>query len=883
MEEIQCDLITITCKKGLLPSLKHSFRYVLTLKDCFSKYCWLFPLKSKEGTPIANILLKLFHEHGAPTYLHSDNGTEFVNRFVTDACSRFNVVVVHGRPYHPQSQGQVENLNRRVKNCLRHFLLQYPEDERCDVWPSIVKEIEYFLNHSWHHTVRSTPYSIFFGRFELRNVGKVPVQPEFMEEDFMYATDNDNDFEFNLHALQSVTVVSVPDYSMCNDQPRTLLACNRSHQEEQKRCTFEATEATIARNRRSQVKKIRARNFSVGDAVLFKNPTRSGIATTLNVEGCIEEKVGRDLYRVSYGDLHVTLFAAEMVPNTVSTGNSAIDVQRTTTWEPRIILDKICVYADMQRSLFSARRKYKQELHSINMERKIKDIGYNFTLGDDVDLTSLFYIALDCGFLSTVTEDDQWNKDLEKYSTSLLAFLQEKRFHYFLSGIYWWECFRCQTVHIVMQSVLEKAIPLFHYCSECVDDGKCTHACCKLWLRQACVHRGIDVQMPGSGNEDGLLLLATVATEENEKQHQCNASRIPSKRISKDATTSWPLPQPQKDNMLKASKCASSLKLRKTGFSPVAKCSSSVPLEDNEELKRLKRNLTFRKYVVQNLPMVQCGVFTSRVEKIVNQIGKCVSQWNTLDDDNKENLYLNTRYIIDTISMHKQTDAIKQVSSMPFMQNQGASHYCSVCALNNLVGKEITTAHEMNDVADNLWLNHFDYLGQSVTDNIQPHRDPNGFHTIDTMQQIAMKNGYCLWTLDKKIQSCKKLVPKSSPQLVHELLRCYKSPAKLLVHNKKVSHYAAINVYHRQNVWYFDSLKRQPITITADELMAILADKDTTTFSLKEEVQPADQMPVSDQSSSNTVGYTSALSCMTYFATGSWTRAGGIYVNNSEV
>ena len=99
------------------------------------------------------------------------------------------------------------------------------------------------------------------------------------------------------------------------------------------------------------------------------------------------------------------------------------------------------------------------------------------------------------------------------------------------------------------------------------------------------------------------------------------------------------------------------------------------------------------------------------------------------------------------------------------------------------------------------------------------------------------------------------MVPKSPPQLVHELLRCYKSPAKLLVHNKKIAHYAAINVYHRQNVWYFYSLKRQAITIAADELMAILADKDTTTFSLKEEVQPADQMPLSDQSSYNTVGY----------------------------
>ena len=54
----------------------------------------------------------------------------------------------------------------------------------------------------------------------------------------------------------------------------------------------------------------------MGDNVLFKNPKHSGLATTLNVEGCVEEKVGRDLYRVSYGGEHVTLFAAEMVPNT---------------------------------------------------------------------------------------------------------------------------------------------------------------------------------------------------------------------------------------------------------------------------------------------------------------------------------------------------------------------------------------------------------------------------------------------------------------------------------------------------------------------------------------------------------------------------------------
>ena len=133
MEEIQCDLISIVSKKGVLPSRNHEFKYILTVKDCFSKYCWLTPLKSKEAHPIAGVLNKIFHEHGPPTYLHSDNGSEFVNSFVKQVCTKFTVKMKCGRPYHPQSQGQVENLNRRVKNCLRHFLLDHQHSEHAEV------------------------------------------------------------------------------------------------------------------------------------------------------------------------------------------------------------------------------------------------------------------------------------------------------------------------------------------------------------------------------------------------------------------------------------------------------------------------------------------------------------------------------------------------------------------------------------------------------------------------------------------------------------------------------------------------------------------------------------------------------------------------------
>ena len=280
-------------------------------------------------------------------------------------------------------------------------------------------------------------------------------------------------------------------------------------------------------------------------------------------------------------------------------------------------------------------------------------------------------------------------------------------------------------------------------------------------------------------------------------------------------------------------------------------------LEDDDQLKCLKQNLSYRKYVAKKIDIVsrKGGKFASRVARLGGEIQKCFVQWNNLSDDQKRNLYLNTRYIIDTIAVYKQMDAIKLARLVPYMQHQGGSHYCSVNAFNNVVGKEVTTACEMNDVADDLWLKNFEHLELSVTDDAPRHRDSNGFHSIDVMATVATKHGYCILIPDECIQIRRgKLVPKIPQQLVSELLRCYKSPVKLLIHNKKNEHYTAMEVYH-DRVWYFISLKRQPSMITAAQLMAVLADKNTSTFIVTnhEQLQSTDEIPMSDLSSSITV------------------------------
>ena len=81
---LQCDLIDMAPKKhrGFMQGNRWGYRYVLTVKCCFSKFRWLFPLKSKSAEEVHSILKALFIKEGAPEVLQTDNGGEFIAEVV---------------------------------------------------------------------------------------------------------------------------------------------------------------------------------------------------------------------------------------------------------------------------------------------------------------------------------------------------------------------------------------------------------------------------------------------------------------------------------------------------------------------------------------------------------------------------------------------------------------------------------------------------------------------------------------------------------------------------------------------------------------------------------------------------------------------------------
>lgn len=95
-------------------------KWILTIKDHFTKFVVLRALPSKEAKYTAAAIHEVFGLLGCPLIYHTDNGQEFVAKQVLDLVKEWNpqCVTVQGRPRRPSDQGSVENMNHQVKKVL---------------------------------------------------------------------------------------------------------------------------------------------------------------------------------------------------------------------------------------------------------------------------------------------------------------------------------------------------------------------------------------------------------------------------------------------------------------------------------------------------------------------------------------------------------------------------------------------------------------------------------------------------------------------------------------------------------------------------------------------------------------------------------------------
>jgi transposase InsO family protein len=102
-----------------------NYKYILNVQDHCSKFCILRPLMNKTAVAVATELLDIFCLMGAPKILHSDNGREFTAKVIDELRLLWpEMVLVNGKPRHPQSQGSVERANGDFMNMLGAWMRQ---------------------------------------------------------------------------------------------------------------------------------------------------------------------------------------------------------------------------------------------------------------------------------------------------------------------------------------------------------------------------------------------------------------------------------------------------------------------------------------------------------------------------------------------------------------------------------------------------------------------------------------------------------------------------------------------------------------------------------------------------------------------------------------
>ena len=105
--------------------------------------------------------MTIFSQFGPPNILQSDNGLEFVATVITELKPIWtDLLIIHGRPRHPQSQGCIERANGDIAIKLGKWI-----QENQKGWSSGFPLVVYGKNTTVSSTTKTTPYEIVFEQY----------------------------------------------------------------------------------------------------------------------------------------------------------------------------------------------------------------------------------------------------------------------------------------------------------------------------------------------------------------------------------------------------------------------------------------------------------------------------------------------------------------------------------------------------------------------------------------------------------------------------------------------------------------------------------------------------------------------------------------------
>ena len=146
------ELITADILGPIKPKSKAGHEHVLVICDHFTKYTEAFPLRNTDALSVAKCMVKFISRHGIPDEILTDQGRNFQSELLENLYRLLDITRKRTAAYHPQTDGITERFVSTIKNMIRTYIGENPQD-----WDQQLDILCFAYNTSTHATTKFSP------------------------------------------------------------------------------------------------------------------------------------------------------------------------------------------------------------------------------------------------------------------------------------------------------------------------------------------------------------------------------------------------------------------------------------------------------------------------------------------------------------------------------------------------------------------------------------------------------------------------------------------------------------------------------------------------------------------------------------------------------